>query len=651
MSHNIGSHVFSHLIGNNVYSLLSDENVLKDSPYVSLYDEQLLSTNNLQLAYFNQYLKNRMDYLGEVMLNVPNMLTTKYIYGDVFKELDRVRILLRYISGISDFKYKFCLKYNGEVLSEKKDIAVAFSSDMLGTQAFYNILENVIRNTAKHACYNNQEDVNVITIEFKDEANYPGHYCVEIDNGVVEDSIDDLVKRQNLLINEPIVDEDFHLRNYGLGVVEMMASAAFLRQINIVNIDSKKYHSADNDSSGKPILMEAFNKNGSLAYRFYMPKPKEFLFVGNWTVDESRKSELVNIGLKFIDEDDFMSAMENGVSFSHPFLFYRVDASTSIKKFLSDDNICRTLLPIKKLELGNEDIINITSIINLHDISDIVGSIKKIAWTMYHENVVARELKNPQNKEVTIRTAFDSYKGGKAFICNQVVFLNHSYRDVHEKTWKVVCSTSEYEVWIENLSSRTSAKLPFFSQFSTGEEAPISNYVENIKNEKHIKYEIFEAYHNKVIVLDERIQHFSKTGFEGSSGKEGGPIPCSELYESTNVLIPDIPLDKKNISQEVKKKLEQFINDNIDNAFILVHYGFMERLYKRDVESITKILDEWAKKAKRVVVTSGRGAKSITIPNSVCFADLASVLYAFEGGSRNKFTINDLLHQSRRKHE
>ena len=260
-------------------------------------------------------------------------------------------------------------------------------------------------------------------------------------------------------------------------------------------------------------------------------------------------------------------------------------------------------------------------------------------------------MKSPQNKEVTIRTAFDSYKGKKAFICNQVVFLNHSYRDVHEKTWKVACSTSEYEVWIENLSSRTSAKLPFFSQFSTGEEAPISNYVENIKNEKHIKYEIFEAYHNKVIVLDERIQHFSKTDFEGSSGKEGGPIPCSELYESNNVLIPDIPLDKKIITQELKIKLEQFINDNIDNAFLLVHYGFIERFYRKNDALITTILDEWAKKAKRVVVTSGRGASSISIPNSVCFADLASVLYAFEGGSRNKFTINDLLHQSRRKHE
>lgn len=649
MSHNIGSHVLSHLIGNDAYSLFSDENIRgTPSPYIPLYDDQQLGNSNLQLAHFIQYLKNRMDYLGEVTLNVPNMLTTKYIYSDVFKDFDRQRILLKYISGVTDFRYRFCLKHNGKLLSEHNDIAVAFSSDMLGTQAFFNIIENVIRNTAKHSRYKNQGDVNVITIEFQDVTDYPNHYRVEIDNGINEDNIHDLVKKQNNLLKEDLLDKDNKLRTYGLGVVEMEASAAFLRQVEISDKGSKTF----GRKSDSPILLEAFNKGNSLAYRFYMQKPKEFLFVGDWDVDEDRKKEMANIGLRFVGEEDFLYAMKQGVSFPHPFLFYRMDASDNVKKLLSDESLCKTLLTIRKLQLDEEEINLIANIICESDIGYIVSSLKNIAWTMFHEKIITKELKNPQNNNVEILTALDP----ETF--NQVVFLNHSSKNDHERNWGKAHSASEYEVWIENLSSRTSAKLPFFSKYSVGECDPVPQYVDSIRNIKSIKYEIFEAYHNRVVVIDERIQRFSANAFEGSFGKEGGPLPCSELFKSTNVLIPDIkniPLDE-NFNPELKARLKQFIDDNIDNAFLLVHYGILERMYEEVDNNVkaniinSKSLNKWAKKAKRVVVTSGRGAHSLTLPPSVCFADHSSVMYAFEGSSRNKFTINDLLNQSRRKY-
>lgn len=657
MSHNIGSHVYSNLISNDVYSMIADKNVLRVESYVSMYPPKKDSvstqpanpgSDNLQLAYFNQYIKNRMDYISEVVLDTPNMLTTKYIYNDVFREFDRVRILLNYIAGIPNFKYSFCLKYNGLPLTENNDIAVAFSSDVLGTQALYNIIENIIRNTAKHACCS--EQINTLTIEFKDVEGFPGYYCVEIDNGVKENDIDDLVMKQNKLINESLLDENNKLRDHGLGVLEMEASAAFLRQVIITKMNPFENLVKDDKKPDHLMLFEAINKNDALGYRFYMPKPKEFLFLGDWWENYYiTKTKLINNGIRFISENDFKKDMEKGTSYAYPFLLYHENVSKDIKEMLSDNNDCKTLLPLRKLMLDDDDFKYISDEIEKNEFTDIVKLIKSFVWNKYYENIVVKELKNPDNKGLKIRTAFDPDKGDDNFVSNQVIFLNHSYKDTHTAVWQQVSSEPDHETWIENLSSRTSAKLPLFREYSVGDDNPVSDYVENIKRENAIKYEIFEAYHNKVIVIDERVQKFSNEKFEGSSGEKGGPIPCSELFKSINVHIPETPLNSVKYTEESKKDLETFINNNINGSFLLIHYGILERLYKNE-KDITTQLNKWASKAKRVVVTSGRGAHSLPLPPSVCFADLASVLYAFVE-NRNKFTINDLLNQSRRKHE
>jgi hypothetical protein len=157
--------------------------------------------------------------------------------------------------------------------------------------------------------------------------------------------------------------------------------------------------------------------------------------------------------------------------------------------------------------------------------------------------------------------------------------------------------------------------------------------------------EIFEAYHNKVVALDERIQRFSLESYEGS-------ICASTLFNATNVIIPKTKLDPEQFDESMIHELEIFINNEINEingAFLLVHYGILERMYKTE-KAISEHLEAWAKKAKRVVVTSGRGSHSLQLPASVCFANLSSVLNAFTE-SRCKFLINSLINQSRRKNE
>ena len=664
MSHNIGSHVFSNLISNDAYSRLTDRNILKAKAYVSPWDTEMeypkeqvqiykSHSGNFQLSYFNQYLKSRMDYLSEVTFGTPNMLTTKYMYSDVFRELDRVRILLNYISGIQGFKYTFSLKCNGVVLENKNDIAIAFPSDVLGNQAFYNIIENVIRNTAKHAFHIKQEVV-TFTIEFNDVKDHPEHYCVEIDNGIVERDINELVKKQNERINSSVLDKENNLRSHSLGLLEMKASAAFLRQVDIAKVDSYEYHFDDKDGFTNKhdniILLKAINKNGRLGYRFLLQKPEEFLFVGEWDVDELKKDELLNCGIRFIEPDDFIIAMEEGISFAHPFLLYHENAPDEVKELLSDVSDCKTLLSVRKLKVTIEEEKAILDIIDRTDYKEVVEILKGVVWKMYYENTIAKELKNPNNEYMKIRKAFDpSKEKDSGFVSNQVVFLDHGDIDTHNKGWTQAKENDSFEAWIENLSSRTSAKLPDFGRYSMGDGEPVRNYLKNIKKEGTIRlgFEIFEAYHNKVLVLDERVQKFSWENYEGSSNGSNTPIPCSALFESTNVLIPDTPLDPNAFDEKHIGEIEKFIADNMDKAYILIHYGILERMYGNEA-FITEMLNKWADGSKRLVVTSGRGAHSLTLPPSVCFVNLSSVLYAFTE-NRNKYIINNLINQSRRK--
>ncbi|MCR4848500.1 MAG: hypothetical protein K5920_06625 [Bacteroidales bacterium] len=648
LAHNYGAHVISNLANDNVYTKLSDAEIKGTlTKYVSnptVYQDN----KNLQLPYLFQYLKDRMDYLSEVTFGISNVLATRSVYGDVFKELDRERILLNYISGVPDFKYKFCLKHDGIGITDENDIAVAFPSDVLGCQAFYNIIENIIRNTAKHAS-NDVQDVVTFTIEFSDVEGYSEYYCVEIDNGIAEVDFDDLVRKQNQRINTSVLDKENTLRNHSLGLLEMGASAAFLRQVDIAKVDAYEYHFDVNDHGLENqyhnlILLKAINKNGALGYRFFLQKPKEFLFVGAFDVEKSLKDMMAREGALFVGEEEFANAVCEGKSFAQPFLFYLDSVSERTKEFLSDESDSKTLMTTRKMALTQDEVKEIINAIKSNNHCGMLEQLKAFAWNKYFKEKILVDLKHPGLK---IRTAFDPFKSQGAFVSNQVVFLNHANKKTHAKQWKQASGDNSSESWIENLSSRTCTKLPLFNKYAVGEVEPTSDYVENIRKVDSVKYEIFEAYHNKVIALDERIQRFSNENYEGSSNDMEGPIPCSELFKSTNVLIPPTPLDPNTFDAASVEIIEQFIEDNLSNAFVLIHYGILERMYK-DVAAISKKLDDWAKAAKRVVVTSGRGSHSLTLPPSVCFANLSSVLYAFTD-NRNKLLINNMLNQSRRK--
>lgn len=698
MSHNIGSHVMNHLIdGKQIVDL--DAQIKNQNSYQSCFDysaivnDNPLNSNN-QLAYFNNYIKCRMDYLSEVTFGVPTMQTTRKIQADVFKDFDKVRLLLNNISGINKFIYQLCFKYNDKHCSVD-DVAVSFPSDLLGVQAFYNILENIIRNTAKHDQNKGESTTFTIHIrdidpkevaeELKDEAAL--YYKVEITDGIRKigttkiiseklteegereyrkykeiendnewitfknndiNKIDWLVDSQNMKINQSVLDKSNNqLRTNSLGLLEMEASAAFLRKIDMPDIESDDYQVLSNNEiynrqTKKFNILKAIKIDGALGYRIFLSKPQEFLFVGNWTeIKTEKKAELLKYGIWFRSTDDFKTALENKIIFHHQFVLYDQESKSDklLSKVFSDKrddlNIItlKNALPIRLLEINNKTEI-IECLFNATGFD--FNNLENIIWQLWVDKI------NPDNKGISIHSSCP--KVNDDF---NIVLFNHLYDDhgnTCRKQWDdaVELFKGKITLYMEALSTNAQSKLPNFLKLTTNNN--FSAYFEPIGVEinKNNKYKIFESYLNKILVIDERIQKFSTQDYL-SGLKE------FSVFELSNIIVPkyeDIKLDELDFTNEIIQKIEmEFIEKHICRSqFMLIHYGILERMFTKEI--IYFKLVQWSKQT-RVIITSGRGKQSLNLPPQVCYVNLSPISNVFIE-NRNKYSINYLLNQTRK---
>lgn len=155
-SHNIGSHVLSALSHN--VGTMPDDRVLY------------------------QYIQHRMDYIATVTTELPSWTVSTMFIGEMMRTFLSQHHLLEYIASSEGLKaYKFqdlnidlgrqsetiqihvsygsslsklapVFSFDGKDLEQpiENDVAVAISGGVVGQHAFFTIVENVIRNAAKH---------------------------------------------------------------------------------------------------------------------------------------------------------------------------------------------------------------------------------------------------------------------------------------------------------------------------------------------------------------------------------------------------------------------------------------------------------------------------------------------------------------------
>ena len=163
-SHNIGSHVLAALSHN--VGTMPDDRVLY------------------------QYIQHRMDYIATVTTELPSWAASTMFIGEMMRTFLSQHHLLEYIAsseGLKSYKFqdlnidlrkqfetvqihvsygssKSSLKpvfsFDGQGLERpiEKDVALAIPGGVVGQHAFFTIVENVIRNAAKHGWSSEAED-------------------------------------------------------------------------------------------------------------------------------------------------------------------------------------------------------------------------------------------------------------------------------------------------------------------------------------------------------------------------------------------------------------------------------------------------------------------------------------------------------------
>ncbi|MCF8350505.1 MAG: hypothetical protein K9H15_05015 [Bacteroidales bacterium] len=286
-SHNIGSHILSNI------------------------SHKIL--NPLDVLFLIKYIQQRWDFLAQVASpDWPKWTLPMRFMGQIMRGFFEQRLLLNNIAESEDLaaqedfndganlkhRISFDIKMvDGEGTEKKEDVSLAIPGGITGVHAFYSILENIIRNTAKHA-YKNEEDGNRkdkkgvpipdglrITIEVKDDLNKDYVEFFISDNWTKNNP--EVKPEENTkhkisdAIKERLIKDDGSLNYENWGIAEMKISALYLRKEDIQELNPPTdedftFRIVENDGKKEPKGTIAFEEHQSkLAYHFAIPKPKE----------------------------------------------------------------------------------------------------------------------------------------------------------------------------------------------------------------------------------------------------------------------------------------------------------------------------------------------------------------------------------------
>ena len=309
-SHNIGSHVLAALSHN--VGTMPDDRVLY------------------------QYIQHRMDYIATATTDFPTWYQPTMFVGEIMRNFFIQKHLLDHIAeseGLHAFYFQgneqktsdngaICISVrrlmadafdsNACVLRPEHktkqnfviydndhpakleqivfddDVQLAIPAGVVGNHAIYTIIENVLRNAAKHGKSGKDSNLEIAIGFINDEDKEYAEFFIW-NKSLKESGIDveNLVNDIRVRMQEPFIDKDGQLRREDWGLAEMKISAGILQRRSISEIGGLEHvgmdHVKDSEWGDReiisPIRVEGENGAFHFGYSFFVPKPKEFLFV------------------------------------------------------------------------------------------------------------------------------------------------------------------------------------------------------------------------------------------------------------------------------------------------------------------------------------------------------------------------------------
>lgn len=328
MSHNIGSHVLA-----------------------SIGSEFPLDLNVRENQIFYKYIQQRMDFIAQISTQFPQWSYSVWFIKDLMKRFYRQKTLLENIS-----KYEGLIAYDWKAKKDKgiivkikdkdntfiispdlensdssfKDYLLAIPGGIIGNHAVYVILENIIRNFAKHewASLNEEEKREIknleLTIEVEDKPENDFIMFRTWDNvsDVYKDLDNVLDKNEkvgqrytedlppavslrnradkklplhqeiNCKLKKSFIDRAGSLEKENWGLMEMKITSGFLQQKSIAEIGEENKEVLD-IIKAIPRLDDS-KKTYRLSYEFKISKPKEVLIIGKLTNELNKLKDKLN---------------------------------------------------------------------------------------------------------------------------------------------------------------------------------------------------------------------------------------------------------------------------------------------------------------------------------------------------------------------
>jgi hypothetical protein len=244
---------------------------------------------------FYRYLRGRMELLAGFATSMP-LSSVPDRLSSVVENFTKNTELLERIAK-SERITTVAITFDGN-----SDPDVAFPGGILSAQALYAILENNIRDSAKHGRTVNSEqsglELRISAQEAEKEFAEEFIKVVVSDNRKNYDTAEKSINKS--LADLRIVDEVGSLKAGDWGIKERFICAALLRGSRLEDIDIQlqkgrgqeiKYSLGDYAPEGEPRILDITSVDGNLAWVFYLLKPKDILLIGDFEFAERHSLE------------------------------------------------------------------------------------------------------------------------------------------------------------------------------------------------------------------------------------------------------------------------------------------------------------------------------------------------------------------------
>jgi len=574
------------------------------------------------LGRFINYLQERMDFIATISTDyIPYFLTVSFKDG-IYDEFNYDLRVRRHRDVISEFKNKqvenIILDYiarseglarndisiqfrstnkNGEIsifdgeetptLNNSKtgnayaaykalnDIQVDLPGGQTGRQAFFSMLENIIRNAAKHGLKqtNNNKKLTV-TISLEDSKEYPDLYkCTIVDSFK---SVLETANKINEIIRNGYIKPNGEMDENGKGIKEILISATWLR-----GIDNLRQENLQN------ILKADLTKNEHLRYTFYLLKPQKCALIisenlyqkeCNFSLKESQKygwniydesiteNEFSNLRHKIIVIDNSLGEEKNNMLkklSSSRILVYDIERIKtlilSVKKAIFSNNIKDDLEKLYQQQYGNwlKDMKFDLKSILIYD-----NKLNPIPENNFEIIEVLKPNRCPSKNKpfILINSAINSTEELKKYTGLDIVFKSHFVKADYDKSF-----FKDNFNYIESITGHNST----------------DRLIRHTKIDDLLFYQLNESAQTKVLLIDERFWS-DYTGIDNDSIETF----LNDCFTSDDNMSP------KDIMDEVQHMIDSGRNLQIKDD-VIEYFDLQDLPWEKQDEIYVKI-EEYA---------------------------------------------------------